>query len=100
MSGGAKDVQSSREGTYKLSLDIVNGKSYWMQEEGTNAIWFDKTFFNWKIGTKTGLGGTTSALYSNGNVDEPQDATIWNYYILANKTWSESNDIEVYAGKY
>ena len=98
LSGDAKDIHSEKEGIYILSLDLVNGKSYWMQEEGISVLWFDKTFNNWKIGNKAGLGGKTSAFYSNTNVNEPQDATIWNYYNNRNKTWIKSNETEVYAG--
>ena len=98
LSGDAKDAQSSKEGIYTLSLDTVNGKSYWIQEEGTSAIWFDKKYGNWKIGSKDNLGTSASGLYSNGNVNKPQDATIWNYYITDNKTWIKANENEVYAG--
>ena len=97
MSGGAKDSQSRREGIYKLSLDIVNGKFYWIQEEGTSALWFDNTNKNWKIGTKEPKR-SSSAFYSNANVDQPQEAKIWNYWISGNETWIESNETEVYAG--
>ena len=97
LNGGAKDAQSKREGIYKLSLDIVNGKLYWIQEEGTSALWFDKTNENWKIGCKENLGTSASGLYSNANVNEPQHATIWNYWISGNETWIESKETEVYA---
>ena len=97
LNGGAKDAQSKREGIYKVSLDIVNGKLYWIQEEGTSALWFDKKYGNWKIGSKENLGTSASGLYSNANVNEPQDATIWNYWISENETWIESKETEVYA---
>ena len=64
LNGGAKDAQSKREGIYKLSLDIVNGKLYWIQEEGTSALWFDKKYGNWKIGSKENLGTSASGLYT------------------------------------
>ena len=98
MSGGAKDAQSSKEGIYTLSIDTVNGKSYWMQEGGTSAIWFDKKYGNWKIGSKDNLGTSASGLYSNANVKTPQDDTIWNYYITDNKNWIKANENEVYVG--
>ena len=98
MSGDAKEAQSSKEGIYTLSLDTVNGKSYWMQEEGTSAIWFDKKYGNWKIGSKDNLGTSASGLYSNANVDQPQEAKTWNYWVSGSETWIESNETEVYAG--
>ena len=100
LSGVAKNAQSSKEGIYTLSLDTVNGKSYWMQEEGTSAIWFDKKYGNWKIGSKDNLGTSASGLYSSRkrNVKKPQDETIWNYYNTDNKTWIQANGNEVYVG--
>ena len=95
LSGGAKDAQSSKEGIYTLSLDTVNGKSYWMQEGGTSAIWFDKKYGNWKIGSKDNLGTSASGLYSSRkrNVKKPQDETIWNYYNTDNKTWIQAMEM-------
>ena len=66
LNGGAKDAQSKKEGIYKLSLDIVNGKFYWIQEEGTSALWFDKKYGNWKIGSKENIGTSASGLYTPG----------------------------------
>ena len=99
MSGDAKEAQSSKEGIYTLSLDTVNGKSYWMQEEGTSAIWFDKKYGNWKIGSKDNLGTSASGLYSNFNLNKPQDVIFWSYYITDNNTWIEANENEVYVGR-
>ena len=96
MSGGAKDAQSRREGIYKLSLDLVNGKSHWMHEGGSHALWFEKTIGNWIIGTKDNIGSTIRGLESNVTEEEPQDATIWKYY--KDKKWIESNDTKVFAG--
>ena len=98
LTGSAKDAQSSKEGIYTLSLDTVNGKSYWIQEEGTSAIWVSKKFGIWYIGSKDNLGTRASSLHSNFNVNKPQDATIWNYYITDNNTWIEANENEVYVG--
>ena len=99
LSGDAKEAQSSKEGIYTLSLDTVNGKSYWMQEEGTSAIWFDKKYGNWKIGSKDNLGTSASGLYSNFNLNKPQDVIFWSYYITDNNTWIEANENEVYVGR-
>ena len=70
LNGGAKDAQSKREGIYKLSLDIVNGKLYWIQEEGTSALWFDKTNENWKIGSKENIKQLLNRLLES--FSEPQ----------------------------
>ena len=67
-----------------------------MQEEGTSAIWFDKKYRNWKIGSKDNIGTSASGLYSN--VNKPQDARIWYYSIPNSKKWIKANENEVYAG--
>ena len=59
-----KDVamiaQSERSGEYIPGPNMVNGKAYWIQKEGSNYLWYDKKFQNWRIGQK--LGGSTSGL--------------------------------------
>ena len=59
LDGGAKLAHSNREGHY-----ILNGKQYWIQDQGSNAIWFDKKFKKWRIGDVKHNGTSTSSLYS------------------------------------
>ena len=69
-------------GIYVLGPDLVNGKSHWLQDPGSNAIWYDKRFENWKIGSN--LGSSSASIISYDDVAGPQVATTWKYY---NKKW-------------
>ena len=82
LKGEAKVAQSSKAGIYTLGPDLVNGKSHWLQDPGSNAIWYDKRFENWKIGSN--LGSSSASIISYDDVAGPQVATTWKYY---NKEW-------------
>ena len=93
LKGEAKDAQSTRAGIYIRGPKLVNGKSYWLQDSGTNAIWFDKAKGNWNIGPKDDLGGSLAGIATTDKVVSPQEATTWQY---SNNGWIKSDDILVY----
>jgi hypothetical protein len=80
LDGNAKLAHSIREGHYILTSIPVNGKQCWIQEQGSNAIWYDKKFRNWKIGGKKHNGTSTSSLYSTNDALRPEEATTWEYW--------------------
>ena len=88
--GGAKDAQSSMAGTYILGPDKVNQRSHWLQDPGTNAIWYYKG--NWNIADHRYLGNSQAWIFSPEDVAGPQEATTWKYY---NRKWIRSKDIFV-----
>ena len=88
--GGAKDAQSSMAGTYILGPDKVNQRSHWLQDPGTNAIWYYKG--NWNIADHQYLGSNQAWISSPEDVAGPQEATTWKYY---NRKWIRSKDIFV-----
>ena len=64
-----KDVYGEQvDGFYILQSDTVNDKHYWVQENGTSALWMYKnsTFGDWYwiIGNKDDLGSSKGYLYS------------------------------------
>ena len=93
LKGEAKVAQSSREGIYVLGPDLVNGKSHWLQDPGSNSIWYDDKNGNWKIATENYLGSGYASIRSSDDVTGPQVATTWKYYY--NKKWIASDDILV-----
>ena len=95
LQGEAKKHQSKREGHYILQTDPVNEKPSWIQENGVNAIWYDKENGDWSIGPKTDLGGTVAAIYSPDDVGDPLQALTWKYWSPDswNNGWHESKDI-------
>ena len=94
LKGGAKDAQSSVAGTYILGPGMVKGKSHWLQDSGTNAIWYYKG--NWNIADRLYLGSNQAWIYSPEDVAGPQEATTWKYY---NRKWIKSKDIFVQGTK-
>ena len=80
LEGGAKSAHSNRQGLYTLSSILVNGKQYWIQDQGSNAIWYDKKFKKWRIGDKQYNGTSTSSLHSTDDTLISEKATSWNYW--------------------
>ena len=95
LKGEVKDAQSGREGIYILGPGRVNGKSHWLQNPGTNAIWYDnvkKNVGKWNIAGQEHLGSNQAGIFSSNDVAGPQEATTWKYH----KTkWIISKDIFV-----
>ena len=92
LKGDVKDALSSRAGIYVLGPNKINGKSHWLQDLGTNAIWHDKVNGNWNIGSLNGLGGTGAWITTQQDGAGPQEATTWKYF---NDKWTTSDDIFV-----
>ena len=71
------------------SNDEVNHRNYWISLDDKQAIWFDSTFHNWKIGDKSDLGSSTAyLLYSTFDTQCPNaDGNRW-------KFWNGENFIE------
>ena len=88
LKGDTKDTQSSRAGIYVLGPDLVNGKPHWLQEPGSNSIWYDDKKGRWHIAPLLSSGW----IYSPDDVATPQFARTWKYY---NKKWIASDDILV-----
>ena len=91
LKGEAKDAQGSKAGLYILGPNEVNGKSHWLQDSGTVAMWYDKTSGNWNIGPQNKIGSELSFIYTSEDVAGPQEATTWQYHIGGGK-WIKSDD--------
>ena len=98
--GDAKETQLDKEGSYYMNIQYinkVNGKPYWMQENGNNAIWYNNGV--WLIGKQTDLGTEIAEIQSSDDVANPYQATKWTYVSKNNGKWIESNDILVWPKK-
>ena len=95
--------QAELKGSIQLDSDSslaegnVDGKPYWMQENGNNAIWYNNGV--WLIGNKTDLGTEIAEIQSPDDVANPYQATTWVYVSKNNGKWIESNDILVWPKK-
>ena len=76
-----------REGIYLLGSDPklgdqVNGKRYWIHEDGQSAIWYDDKYGQWRIGKRNSIGKAKGSIssYSADNILGPHGVTKWRYY--------------------
>ena len=92
--GKAKNAVSSGAGIYTLGPNtVINGRSYWLQDSGPSAIWYDEVNGGWNIGQKYDIGSKIAMIYTPDDVAGPQEAKEWKYY---NKPkWITSDDILV-----
>ena len=97
LKGRPKSAQGTRAGFYILGPNEVNGKSHWLQDSGTNAIWYDKANGNWNIGDQDNIGSTVSSIYTSEDVAGPQEAKTWQY--ISDGKWIISDDILVFTFK-
>ena len=75
----------SRHGTYILQADSakVNGKEFWIQDgddNERNAIWFDKEYNHWNIGSLEYIGTNRCGFCSANNASELDKVTSWEYF--------------------
>ena len=84
---------SSCAGIYNIAPNLVNEKSYWLQEEGEFALYNHDGF--WLIGNK--LGQPNCMIHSQGDFAEwPQEVTEWNY--LRKNKRNPTSDINIQPG--
>ena len=67
----AYKYQSEREGRYYLIPKLINDYKFWLQQNGNNAIWFNKEAKNWVVGAVDCLGGTKFC------ISGPNDNCLW-----------------------
>ena len=91
LKGQAKSSQSSLAGIYTLEPKPINDKSHWLQNSGSNAIWWCEKD-RWDIGPL----GKTGDILSFDKSSSPLEATTWHYY--NGKNYIASDDILVEAG--
>ena len=77
--------------------DVVNGKQYWMQENGQGAIWYDSKYGNWKIGSQSDIGSINKDIfsYSADNIFGPQGVTKWKYMRLGKSYFDDNSGVKV-----
>ena len=75
---------SSLCGIYHLASLPINGRPYWLQENGTHAIWYDDKNMNWKLGSESNRGTSISILFGDhGTADTalPQEVAPWKFLV-------------------
>ena len=87
------DAQSSLAGIYVLEPNPMNDKSHWLKTSGSKAIWYNKEFEIWAIGSRKNLGSHKAKFFSVDDVSSPHEATTWQYWDVTD--YSVSDDIMV-----
>ena len=67
-------------GIYVLEPNPINDKSHWLQTYGSEAIWYNKEFGIWAIGSQRNLGSLIAQIFSFEDVSSPREATTWFYF--------------------
>ena len=79
LEGQAHDEQGSKAGKYTKAYGLSSGLPYWMQSDGTNALWFASG--EWRISIKTELGIGRGYLYSTNSPPCPESVgSHWKYW--------------------
>ena len=83
------------QGIYILAPKLVNGKAYWIQEEGSFALWYSKYngIGNWNIGDLEDLGSDVVGLYCLDESYVPVEIDTWFYQ--DDDEWKETTDISI-----
>ena len=96
--GDVKEAHSVMEGRYLLlASNNDDRENYWIQENGSNAIWHWSLF--WIIGNQEDRGRGTEllAIYSPDHVFNPLLARTWKYK-TSNGNWTISENVLVEPG--
>ena len=80
-------------GIYVLEPNPMNDKSHWLKTSGSKAIWYNKEFEIWAIGSRKNLGSHKANFFSVEDVSSPHEATTWQYWDVTD--YSVSDDIMV-----
>ena len=88
---------SGYEGAYILASNKINCRQYWTQHGGNLAIWNDKTFSDWQLGSINDLGKAIGPMYGVGNYSVCPINTEWRVVVKCSDdgtcTYDHSSDL-------
>ena len=90
--GAVKKDNSSKGGIYILQTNYVSNNKHWLQQEGSNALWYNKNNQKWNIGGIENLGSDISGIISDKSIG-PLEATSWKYWSCIEHIWIEATDL-------
>ena len=95
LNGDAKNTQGSKQGIYILGEKLVNSYPYWYQQNGSNALWFDRPFREWTVESKSYLGLSYGGIIGPRGIDRSPTriASGWKYY--ENGIWKDATASEI-----
>ena len=85
-------AQGSRKGPYHNSSE-VNGKASWISN--SQAIWYDQTYNDWKVGPLDAIGTSTAGIRSDSVLGCPFNMASekWDYWY--NSAWTSAGPDEI-----
>ena len=87
LSGVVKDKQGGFAGNYQKASGLINGRSYWNQMDGGNALWWNNIFNVWEIGNSSELGSNSdNSIHPVQDSACPTSDNLFKY--LNGKEWS------------
>ena len=96
INGEVENTQlSGIPGIYVLGPNSINGKSHWLQESDSNAIWYNQ-WGGWFIGSQENIINNIALIISFDGVVSPQEVSTWYYY--NGSSYIISDDILVDSG--
>ena len=79
LDGQAHGEQYTMAGKYTKANGLASGMPYWMQSDGTNALWFVDG--RWRISNQSDLGTDIQVLYSTNSPPCPESVgSHWKYF--------------------
>ena len=83
LNGVVKDKQGGFAGTYQKASGLINGRSYYNQIDGDQALWWDKISNSWMIGDSCDLGSNIGGIKSAQDSACPTSDNLFKYADVA-----------------
>ena len=95
MSGIVRTLHSEYAGVYELAESLINGYYYWLQQNGVNAVWFNRVLSNWKIGPKSKLGENFGVGGPKGQDMMPNEISKNSRWLYLTNGWIQADPSDV-----
>ena len=93
--GDTKNNEGNSQGVYILGEKLVNSYPYWYQQNGSNALWFVKTYRIWMVGPKIHLGQTIGGIIGPRSIDRSPTNIIRGWKYRSNGSWKDATASEL-----
>lgn len=96
LGGNIKDHHSETQGIYLLVEDFINDRYYWIQRDGTNAIWFQRSWYtSWIVGPQAYLGQNYTGITLPNAVSSWPTQIFGGYEFWDGASWQSSHSNEI-----
>ena len=78
--GDVRYKQGENAGTYQKASGLINDRSYWIQINGGNALWWDSITNVWMIGYSSDLGTDRGTIHSAQDSACPTSENLFKHW--------------------